>query len=127
MNHPILSDTEFAEHFRLKAQDWGYQACEFLKLDPLIGRHWPLCVAAFGVVIRGQVLITTNRLKKKLCCGQEFQIQEAQGLRLTASSQGSEVFIARLEPMIHIEPYSASAGLNRTWAAGSFTESSQCT
>lgn len=99
MDHPILSTTEFAEHFRRKAQDLGYDEWEMLDLEPCQSHFWPLARAAFGVVVRGEAMIGNRHHSLVRCSSEEFEVPDAQGLHLLAGPQGARIFIARLGPL----------------------------
>ncbi len=99
MDHPILSITEFAEHFRRKARDLGFDACEFLELTPCQTITWGSSRAAFGVVISGEAIIGNRYLTLVRCSCEEFEIADADGLHVLAGADGARVFMARLGPL----------------------------
>lgn len=116
MDHPILSITEFAEHFRRKAHDLGYEECELLELEPTQSMSWASARAAFGVVISGEVVIGTRHHAVIRCSSEEFEIPDADGLHLWAGPDGARVFIARLGPLASpILRSSAAFRADRSW------------
>jgi hypothetical protein len=99
MDHPILSIAEFAEHFRRKAKDLGYDDCEMLDLEPTQMLCWASARAAFGVVISGEAVIGNRHYAVSRCSHEEFEVPDAQGLHVLAGPDGARVFIARLGPL----------------------------
>lgn len=109
MDHPVLSIHEFADHFRRKAQDLGYESSELIDLGPNEIRRWVCVRAAFGVVISGPAIIGT-RLQNLTCCNaEEFELPDADGLCIVAGPEGARVFMARLGPLNNPLVYGASA------------------
>lgn len=116
MDHPILSITEFAEHFRRKAQELGYEECEMLDLEPTQAMCWASARAAFGVVISGEAVIGNRHHAVIRCSCEEFEVPDADGLHVLAGPDGARVFIARLGPLASpILRSSAAFMADRTW------------
>ncbi|MFM8511573.1 MAG: hypothetical protein ACKOCU_14865 [Betaproteobacteria bacterium] len=109
MDHPILSVHEFADLFRRKAQDLGYDNCELIDLSPHQSRHWFCVRAAFGFVIRGQAIIGTHLQRLTCSAAEEFELSNAEGLCIVSGSEGARVFIARLGRLNNPLIYGASA------------------
>ena len=116
MDHPILSIKEFAEHFRRKALDLGYEECELLDLQPFQSRCWVSARAAFGVVISGDAVIGNRHHTVVRCACEEFEVHDGDGLHVVAGPEGARIFIARLGPLASMPPKSRPAPTdNRTW------------
>lgn len=116
MDHPILSITEFAEHFRRKAHDLGYDECEMLDLEPTQSISWSSARAAFGVVISGQAVIGNRQHAVIRCSSEEFEVADADGLHVLAGPDGTRLFIARLGPLASpILRSNAAATAGRSW------------
>lgn len=116
MDHPILSITEFAEHFRRKAQDLGYEDCEMLDLEPSQSMCWASARAAFGVVISGHAVIGNRDHSQVRCSSEEFKVPHGEGLHVMAGLDGARLFIARLGPLATpIFSSSAAQMLDRAW------------
>ena len=96
MDHPILSITEFVDHFRRKAQELGYEEYELLDLEPLQSLRWDHARAAFGVVISGDAVVGNEVYSVARGSCEEFEVRGADGLNVLAGGCGARIFIARL-------------------------------
>lgn len=95
MDHPILSITEFAEHFRRKAQELGYEDYELLEMEPLQSMRWDHARSAFGVVISGDAVVGNEVYSVARGSCEEFEVRGADGLNVLAGSDGARIFVAR--------------------------------
>ena len=95
MDHPILSLDEFAHHFRMKAQELGYDDVSFVELMATESTSWSYTQLAFGVVISGEVFVQTRLEKRIVCATEEFELADAMDLQLQPGTDGARLFIAR--------------------------------